>query len=91
MENKTPLSLKEEGNTFFAAKEFEKAIQAYAQAISVLRESGQDNTLLSTLYSNRCACYLGLEQFHKAIEVCILPSFSSFSSFFLSFFPFSFL
>ena len=87
MENTSPLSLKEEGNSLFADSRFEEALRKYSQAISLLRESRQDDGLLTTLYSNRCACYLGMEDFHKAIEVpmpFLLPPLLSFSfSFFL--------
>lgn len=49
-------SLKEQGGAAFKAKEFDKAIGLYTQAIEA---DGSDHTL----YSNRSACYYNLNKF----------------------------
>lgn len=53
---------KAEGNKYFAAKEFEKAIDLFTKAIDA---SPQPNHVL---FSNRSACYASLKVFNKALE-----------------------
>jgi len=52
---------KELGTKAFTAKEFDKAIEHFTNAIS---ESPEDHTL----YSNRSACYYNKNEFTKALE-----------------------
>jgi ankyrin repeat protein len=58
--------LKEQGNAHFAAKEYQKAIESYTEAIEMI--PGE-----ATYYSNRSACYmqlqLPLEALHDAVMV----------------------
>lgn len=53
---------KAEGNKYFAAKEFEKAIELFTKAIDA------SPTPNHVLYSNRSACYASLKVFNKALE-----------------------
>lgn len=53
---------KAEGNKHFAAKEFEKAIESFTNAIAA------SPTPNHVLYSNRSACYASLKVFSKALE-----------------------
>lgn len=53
---------KAEGNKFFAAKEFEKAIDSFTKAIEA------SPTPNHVLFSNRSACYASLKVFSKALE-----------------------
>ncbi|AAS52461.2 AEL224Wp [Eremothecium gossypii ATCC 10895] len=52
---------KKEGNSAFAAKDFEKAIELFGKAIEV---SEQPNHVL---YSNRSACYASMRKFREAL------------------------
>lgn len=52
---------KELGTKAFVAKDYNKAIEHFTEAI---KESAEDHTL----YSNRSACYYNLSQFAKALE-----------------------
>lgn len=66
---------KEEGNKYFSAKDFDKAIDLFSKAIDA---SSQPNHVL---YSNRSAAYASLKQFDKALEdaktcVSINPSWA---------------
>ncbi len=54
-------SEKDLGTKAFTAKDFNKAIEHFTNAIS---ENPSDHTL----YSNRSACYYNLNQFTKALE-----------------------
>lgn len=49
-----PIQLKEEGNKYFQASEYEKAVQSYSQAIKL----NKDKALQAVLYRNRAACFL---------------------------------
>lgn len=49
-----PIQLKEEGNKYFQASNYEKAVQSYTQAIKL----NKDKVLQAVLYRNRAACYL---------------------------------
>ncbi|NXJ86724.1 UN45B protein, partial [Trogon melanurus] len=57
-----PIQLKEEGNKYFQAKDYEKAIQSYTQAIKL----NKDKALQAVLYRNRAACFLKKEEHAKA-------------------------
>jgi stress-induced-phosphoprotein 1 len=52
---------KAEGNTAFKARDLERAIQCYTEAIEL---DASD----PTFFSNRSACYAGLEEWEKAAE-----------------------
>jgi stress-induced-phosphoprotein 1 len=58
---KAAQAFKAEGNAFFKAKEYEKAIEKYTEAIS------QDDTDV-TFFSNRSACYAAIEEWQKAAD-----------------------
>lgn len=62
-EEKNPVFLRDKGNDFFKAGNYQSAVNAYSTAI---RYSPQ----LPSLYSNRAACHLKLRNFFKAIEDC---------------------
>lgn len=49
-----PIQLKEEGNKYFQANDYEKAVQSYTQAIKL----NKDKALQAVLYRNRAACFL---------------------------------
>lgn len=49
-----PIQLKEEGNKYFQANDYEKAAQSYTQAIKL----NKDKALQAVLYRNRAACFL---------------------------------
>lgn len=49
-----PTQLKEEGNKYFQASDYEKAVQSYTQAIKL----NKDKALQAVLYRNRAACFL---------------------------------
>lgn len=49
-----PIQLKEEGNKYFQASDYEKAAQSYTQAIKL----SKDKALQAVLYRNRAACFL---------------------------------
>uniref|UniRef100_A0A8C3U500 Protein unc-45 homolog B n=1 Tax=Catharus ustulatus TaxID=91951 RepID=A0A8C3U500_CATUS len=57
-----PIQLKEEGNKYFQASDYEKALQSYTQAIKL----NKDKALQAVLYRNRAACFLKKEQYAKA-------------------------
>ncbi|KFQ89007.1 Protein unc-45 B, partial [Phoenicopterus ruber ruber] len=54
--------LKEEGNKYFQANDYEKAVQSYTQAIKL----NKDKALQAVLYRNRAACFLKKEEYAKA-------------------------
>ncbi|KFQ32375.1 Protein unc-45 B, partial [Merops nubicus] len=54
--------LKEEGNKYFQANDYEKAVQSYTQAIKL----NKDKALQAVLYRNRAACFLKKEDYAKA-------------------------
>ena len=58
--NKIGLALKEDGNDFFKNKNFEKAIKFYTEALKLSQDP--------VYYSNRSACYVGLEDYEKVVE-----------------------
>ena len=73
-------SLKEEANSQFETKHYKEAISLYSKAISVLKEyeaTNKDNSespppaLLTTLYSNRAATYLQMQEYRKCLDDCI--------------------
>uniref|UniRef100_A0A8C6N6D5 Protein unc-45 homolog B n=1 Tax=Melopsittacus undulatus TaxID=13146 RepID=A0A8C6N6D5_MELUD len=57
-----PIQLKEEGNKYFQANDYEKAAQSYTQAIKL----NKDKALQAVLYRNRAACFLKKEEYAKA-------------------------
>ncbi|XP_037230893.1 protein unc-45 homolog B [Falco biarmicus] len=57
-----PVQLKEEGNKYFQANDYEKAVQSYTQAIKL----NKDKALQAVLYRNRAACFLKKEEYAKA-------------------------
>ncbi|KAM6239351.1 protein unc-45 homolog B [Spheniscus humboldti] len=57
-----PTQLKEEGNKYFQASDYEKAVQSYTQAIKL----NKDKALQAVLYRNRAACFLKKEEYAKA-------------------------
>ncbi|KAM6296453.1 protein unc-45 homolog B isoform 2-T2 [Aegotheles albertisi] len=57
-----PIQLKEEGNKYFQASDYEKATQSYTQAIKL----NKDKALQAVLYRNRAACFLKKEEYAKA-------------------------
>lgn len=54
-------TLKEQGNEEFKAKNYEKAVELFTQAL----EGSPDD---QTIYSNRSAAYYRLNDFEKAVE-----------------------
>uniref|UniRef100_A0A8C0HKH7 Protein unc-45 homolog B n=1 Tax=Buteo japonicus TaxID=224669 RepID=A0A8C0HKH7_9AVES len=61
-EMEDPIQLKEEGNKYFQANDYEKAVQSYTQAIKL----NKDKALQAVLYRNRAACFLKKEEYAKA-------------------------
>ncbi|GAB0198124.1 protein unc-45 homolog B [Grus americana] len=57
-----PIQLKEEGNKYFQASDYEKAVQSYTRAIKL----NKDKALQAVLYRNRAACFLKKEEYAKA-------------------------
>ncbi|NXG68642.1 UN45B protein, partial [Baryphthengus martii] len=57
-----PIQLKEEGNKYFQANDYEKAVQSYTQAMKLNKEKA----LQAVLYRNRAACFLKKEEYAKA-------------------------
>ncbi|QEU58181.1 Tom71/Tom70 [Kluyveromyces lactis] len=57
---KYALALKDKGNEFFKAKDFEKAIEYYTLAISLKEDP--------VFYSNRSAAYVSINNFEKVVE-----------------------
>lgn len=49
-----PIQLKEEGNKYFQASDYERAAQSYTQAMKL----NKDRALQAVLYRNRAACFL---------------------------------
>jgi len=60
---KTAAQWKEEGNKAFKNSQFQKAIEAYTEAI---RQDGNDHSF----YSNRAICYFNLEQYLDCVSDC---------------------
>ncbi|XP_065587871.1 protein unc-45 homolog B isoform X2 [Cyrtonyx montezumae] len=57
-----PIQLKEEGNKYFQASDYERAAQSYTQAMKL----NKDRALQAVLYRNRAACFLKREEYAKA-------------------------
>ncbi|XP_019367062.1 PREDICTED: protein unc-45 homolog B isoform X1 [Gavialis gangeticus] len=57
-----PGQLKEEGNTYFQANDYENAIKRYTKAIKLTK----DKSLQAVLYRNRAACFLKKESYAQA-------------------------
>jgi tetratricopeptide (TPR) repeat protein len=66
-ELKELLALKEKGNNLFKAKNFLGAIEEYSKSIHL---AVHHKDVLSTVLSNRAACYLKLEKFKECKEDC---------------------
>lgn len=62
-EEKNPMFLRDKGNEFFKAGNFQAAVNAYTTAIRY-------SPKMPSLYSNRAACHLKLRNFFKVIEDC---------------------
>jgi tetratricopeptide (TPR) repeat protein len=60
--------LKEEGDKYFKASSFEKAIDTYSKAIS--QTTDQSSDFILKVYSNRAACYKQLSNFEGTISDC---------------------
>ncbi|XP_062405313.1 dynein assembly factor 4, axonemal [Sardina pilchardus] len=60
-EERNPDWLKDKGDKFFVAGNYQAALNAYNLALKLNRK-------LPSLYSNRAACHLKLRNLHKAIE-----------------------
>ncbi|XP_029468641.1 protein unc-45 homolog B [Rhinatrema bivittatum] len=58
-----PMQLKEEGNKFFQASDFERAIESYTKALKLIN----DKRIQAVLYRNRAACYLKKENYIQAV------------------------
>ena len=52
---------KDKGNTYFREKNYQMAVDCYTQAIS-------ENPTDHTIYGNRSASFLNLEEFEKALN-----------------------
>lgn len=59
-------ALKIEGNAHVAAKEWEKAVECYSQALELVKES--DNKQKAVLLSNRSWCLTNLNRLKEAVE-----------------------
>ncbi|XP_053310788.1 protein unc-45 homolog B [Spea bombifrons] len=57
-----PNQLKEEGNKYFQANDYDQAIDSYTKAIKLVK----DKKVLAVLYRNRSACYLKKENYVQA-------------------------
>jgi septation ring formation regulator EzrA len=53
--------LKDEGNAFFAQRDYQKAYEKYSEAISSMG-SGGDKEFKAIVFGNRAACCFGLEK-----------------------------
>ncbi|OWF47556.1 dyslexia susceptibility 1 candidate gene 1 protein homolog [Mizuhopecten yessoensis] len=62
-EERNPMFLRDKGNGFFQAGNFQSAINAYTHALRL-------NPKMHGLYSNRAACHLKLRNYFKCIEDC---------------------
>uniref|UniRef100_A0A669PE52 Protein unc-45 homolog B n=1 Tax=Phasianus colchicus TaxID=9054 RepID=A0A669PE52_PHACC len=57
-----PIQLKEEGNKYFQASDYERAAESYTKAMKL----NKDRALQAVLYRNRAACFLKKEEYAKA-------------------------
>ncbi|CAM4651108.1 unnamed protein product [Lepidochelys olivacea] len=57
-----PAQLKEEGNKYFQADDYENAINSYTKAMKLTK----DKSLQAILYRNRAACFLKTESYAQA-------------------------
>lgn len=60
-------SLKEEGNTAFAKKEYEKAMAAWDKALTMVDGNDKDAAIL---HNNKAACHLMFKRYKEAVEEC---------------------
>lgn len=59
---------RERGNQLFKDKQYELVIKYYSLAMDYVPQTADDNDRLSAmLLSNRCAAYLNLEMYDKAM------------------------
>ncbi|XP_069471000.1 protein unc-45 homolog B [Ambystoma mexicanum] len=56
------LQLKEEGNKYFQANDYDNAIQSYTKALGLIK----DKKVQAVLYKNRAACFLKKESYLQA-------------------------
>jgi dyslexia susceptibility 1 candidate gene 1 protein len=62
-EEKNPVWLRDKGNSFFKAGNYQAAVNAYTHAIRL-------DCKMPALYSNRAACHLKMNNLFKCIEDC---------------------
>lgn len=63
--------LKEQGNAFFKAKEYDKAVECFTRAIyTVPIDTDRYHYNLSVCYGNRAACFMQKKQFQDALRDC---------------------
>jgi ankyrin repeat protein len=62
---KLALGIKQEGNQFFANKEWKMAIDSYTKAI-------EEDPTDATFYSNRSACYMHIEDYDAALQDAVI-------------------
>lgn len=60
---RNPEFLKDRGNNFFRAKNYEAAVDIFSEALSL-------NPYLPQLFANRAACYLAMGELDKCINDC---------------------
>ncbi|XP_053563401.1 protein unc-45 homolog B [Bombina bombina] len=58
-----PIQLKEEGNKYFKANDYDQAIDCYSKALKLIT----DKKIQALLYRNRAACYLKKENYVQAV------------------------
>jgi tetratricopeptide (TPR) repeat protein len=61
--HKNALQIKEEGNSYFKAGDYEAALVSYTKALKLYPSDDKDKERLqnkATVYKNRAACYLKL-------------------------------
>ena len=59
------IELKQIGDRYYQSKEYNKAIESYSTAI---QNAESEDVNLPMLYSNRCACYMSLNQYTTALD-----------------------
>ena len=60
---------RERGNHLFKYKQYELVVKYYSLAICYVPQTGSENSMLrAMLLSNRCAAYINLEMYDKALD-----------------------